>query len=119
MGLPKKGSRVLQIDDCTYRYIVSGNDDTIDLIIELEDGKGQRFMASFYYHHMRTEKKTIKGESYSSLTQRNQITPGVVKEVIEYGIQNGWKPEKPGKELRLNLIDDKINLNLLANSDKG
>lgn len=118
MGLPRKGSRIIQIEKSCYRYIVSGNDGFIDLVIELDDAKGQRFTASFDYHHIRAEKKAIDGESYFSLTQRNQITPAVVKEVIEFGIKNGWNPKKVGKEIRMNFIDDKINLKLITKPNK-
>lgn len=112
MGLPKKGSRKILIDDVNYSYMISGNDGFIDLILELDDSRGQRLTVSFDYHHLQEEKKTELGETYTSLTQTNQITPGVVRQAIHYGIENGWTPNQKSKEIRMNFIDDKVKLNL-------
>ena len=49
MGLPKKGSRNIIIDEVNYRYMISGNDGFIDLIIELDDCGGQRLTVSLIY----------------------------------------------------------------------
>ena len=119
MGLPKKKNRQIKIGSATYRYMVSGNDDFINLIIELDAVKGQRFIATFDYHHLETSGKTSTGEEVIALTQRNQITPSVVREVIEYGRKNGWQPEEPGREFRMNVIVDAIQLILVDPSEKG
>jgi hypothetical protein len=112
MGLPKKGSRRILINETNYRYIITGNDGYIDLIIEQDDCQGQRLTVSFDYHHEKEQKESELGEKYTSLTQTNQITPVVVKQSIEYGIDNGWTPNQKGKEIRINFIDDKVKLNL-------
>ena len=40
------------------------------------------------------------------------VTPFTVRQVIEYGLDNGWKPGEAGKPLNLRAIDDKIDLKL-------
>jgi len=104
MALPREGSRIIVIGKSEFRYIVSGNDGHIDLILEQENIKGQRLVVSFEYHSRQINSKWV---------QRNQITPNVVKQVISYGLDNGWEPNKKGKEMRFNYIDDKVKLNLI------
>lgn len=113
MGLPKKRSRKIVVDTISYRYIITGNDDYIDLIIEQEDVQGQRMTVSFKYHSAKMVEELESGEKIVSLTQRNQITPSVVKQTIQFGLENGWTPAQKGKEIRTNFIDNEIELNLL------
>ncbi|MFK7786018.1 MAG: hypothetical protein AB8B56_12920 [Crocinitomicaceae bacterium] len=107
MGLPKKRSRKIVVDDICYRYIVTGNDDYIDLILEQEDVQGQRLTVSFRYH-------SIMAKTGPGTIQRNQITPVVVKRTIHYALDEGWTPNQKQKELRMNFIDEKVQLNLLT-----
>lgn len=107
MALPKKRSRTIVVDEIVYRYIVTGNDDYIDLIIEQEEAQGQRMTVSFRYHST-TEKSTGR------IVQRNQITPVVVKRTIEFGLKNSWTPNQKGTELRFNWLDDEIELNMIS-----
>ena len=107
MALPKKRSRTIIVDEIPYRYIVTANDDYIDLILEQEEIQGQRLTVSFRYH-------TIPSASGGGTIQRNQITPVVVKRAILYALSNGWTPNQKAKELRMNFIDKEIQLNLLS-----
>ncbi len=93
MGLPKKGSRKIIVGEITYHYLISGNDGTIDLIIERFDHNSQRLITTF---------------SYFNREGAIQITPKIVKQTIHYGIKNGWTPNQKGKEIRLNGIEDKL-----------
>jgi len=110
MALPKKRSRKITVNDVVYRYIVTGNDDYIDLILEQDGAQGQRMTVSFRYHST-TEKGTGR------LIQRNQITPVVVKRTIHYGLENGWLPGEKQTELRINWLDDEIELNLRSTDE--
>lgn len=99
MSLPKKGSRIINVNGLEYRYIVSGNDGYIDLIIESNENQGQRLVASFDYNH-----KYIPTTDGMKLKQQNSITPETVRKTIVYGLQNNWLPETKGQELRFNFI---------------
>lgn len=107
MALPKKRSRKIVVDEICYRYIVTGNDDYIDLILEQEEANGQRLTVSFRYH-------SVPSSTGRGTIQRNQITPAVVKRTIHYALDNGWTPNQKEKELRMSFVDDKIQLNLLT-----
>ncbi|AZB08023.1 hypothetical protein EG344_03720 [Chryseobacterium sp. G0162] len=97
MGLPKKASRNIIINDIEYSWLASGNDDIINLIITLKENSGQKLFAHFDYMTL-TEHENI----------RMEITPEVVRKVIEYGISNGWKGDEKGKNVDLGIMNDKL-----------
>ncbi|MCD2259986.1 hypothetical protein [Psychroserpens luteolus] len=94
MGIPKKGSRRIVIDNHQYRYMVSGNDGHIDLIIESDETNGQRLVVSFDYEP--------KGIGFSQ-SHSTQITPETVRKTIVYSLKNSWNPKLKGKIHRINL----------------
>ena len=111
MALPKKDSRRINVDGHQYSWITSGNDGCIDLIICSSECSGQRLLAQFDYHSFH-----MVAEDSKSLKQKLSITPFIVRQVIIYGIESGWTPEKRNSELRLGFLDNKIDMKL--NADK-
>lgn len=103
MSLPKKGSRIISVGGFNYRWMASGNDGWIDLYIEAEGLKGQSLKVKFDYHH-----NEIKKSDGVSLKQQFVITPDIVRQTIELGIKEGWKPQEIGKPLNLHYIDTKV-----------
>ena len=98
MGIPKKGSRNISVDEHHYRYMVSGNDGHIDLIVESNETDGQRLVVMFDYE------PKIHGFRYS---HRNQITPETVRKAILYSLKNNWTPQTKASILRIDLCDRK------------
>ncbi|MBC7865382.1 MAG: hypothetical protein IAF38_20570 [Bacteroidia bacterium] len=94
MALPKKNSRKIVVNDITYRYVVSGNDGYINLIIELEENNKQRLIVSFGYMEA----------SYflpGTTLPKTEITPATVEKVITRALKNGWKPNVKAKQLSI------------------
>jgi len=98
MALPKKNSRIINVSNIEYSWVASGNDDIIHLIVCLKENSGQKLLAFFNYVNV-VENNIIE----------IQITPSVVKQVIEYAINNGWDPNKKGKEFNIGIMNDLIN----------
>lgn len=88
MTLPKKGSRAITVDNVSYRWMVTGNDGVIDVIIEQQDMKGQKLLSCFMYHN------TSEGKD---VPQKRQITPEAIKKLILYALDSGWEPNVQGK----------------------
>ena len=107
MALPKKDRRKITVDGHQYFWIASGNDDFIHLIICSANVPGQKLLAQFDYHsfHIITADST-------QLKQTLSITPFIVRQVIQYGINSGWTPEKKNSDLGLGFLDNKIDLKL-------
>ena len=89
MTIPKKGSRTIIVDDTTYRWMVTGNDMVIDVIIEEEDAKGQKLLSGFDYHNETPERKIT--------AQKRKVTPEVIKKLILHALESGWEPSAQGK----------------------
>ena len=89
MTLPKKGSRSISIDGCEFRYKVSGNDGWIDVLIELEAGRGQKLKAVFDYHTELSE----GGMRH----QERKVTPSIIRQLIQHALSIGWQPEVGGE----------------------
>jgi hypothetical protein len=104
MALPKKDRRKITVDGHPYFWIASGNDDFIHLIICSANVPGQKLLAQFNYHSFRFTTGNLK--------QTLSITPFIVRQVIQYGINSGWTPEKRSSELWLGFLDNKIDLKL-------
>jgi hypothetical protein len=98
MALPKKNSRIINVNNIEYSWVASGNDDIIYLIVCLKENPGQKLLALFDYKDV-IENNIIK----------MQITPSVVKQVIEYAIDNGWNANTKGKEFNIGIMNDLIN----------
>ena len=104
MSLPKKGLRKITVNQNNYGWKVTGNDGWIDLYIESQDMKnGQLLNAIFNYHHK--PKNTI-----SENNPPFKIASGIVKQIIDLGLANGWKPLEQKPVLNLGHVDNKIEL---------
>jgi hypothetical protein len=104
MGLSKKGSRKISVDGINYLWIASGNDGWIDLIIGSSLGQGQKLFAQFNYN-------LFEDPVSLRLKQGLSITPNIVRQVINYGLQFGWTPEEKVPDLNIGYLDNKIDIN--------
>ncbi|MDH7447602.1 hypothetical protein [Aquimarina sp. 2201CG14-23] len=113
MTLPKKGFRSIIVNDTLYKYKITGEDGGIRLIIGLPDINGQVLIGWIDYHSNYVSNFNTEGIAKSwSLFQRTIVTPKTIREVILYGLDNNWKPEENLKQMIVNHLDDKINVQL-------
>lgn len=77
MGLAKKGSRRIVVGAIPYRWVVSPDDGFLILVVELVEKPGQRLEAFFSYNP-------------------KAMTPGSVRQIIEFALTRGWKPQQRG-----------------------
>lgn len=89
MGLAKKGSSRITVDGADYRWVVSGNDGFLDLLVEHAEGHGQRLGIQFGYEF-------------------GDMTPGSVRRMIKSALEAGWTPTKRGKQMEFRLVDDRL-----------
>lgn len=113
MAFPKKGIRKITVYDTLYGYNVTGHDSGISFSIGLLKKDGELLTGYFSYHENRITNFDQKGKPKSwSLHQRIKITPDTIRQIIQYGLDNGWNPFEHKGELRLGNMDQKIDLNL-------
>jgi hypothetical protein len=97
MALPKKGSRNIIVDDHSYRWIATKNDSAITLTVASSEFNGQTMLACFDLFT-----KKLDEDRYFI------ITPYIVRQTILYGLKNGWEPLKPGGQVHLKNITEKL-----------
>jgi hypothetical protein len=94
MGLPRKGSRALEVDGHRYRWIpiyshaVRGcGACPLRLTVQRENGHGQRLVARF------AGQALVEGTMLVFPRYGSELTPGVVVDIIRAGFAAGWEPE--------------------------
>jgi hypothetical protein len=89
MGLARKGTSLITVDGFAYRWLVSGNDGWLDLVMELAEGHSQRIVIQMNY-------------------DVGQLTPGFVRRMILAGLAAGWTPSKRGQQIHVRLVGDRL-----------
>lgn len=113
MSLPKKGSRKLTHKEQSYRYQIVRREQNIAVIIEDISGKGQPLIAHFDRFMGKIDKAYEWGDPYQEMHPRIQLTPKTLAEVVEYALENGWVPGKPGSMLELHHMEEKVDVQLI------
>ncbi|RPH34938.1 MAG: hypothetical protein EHM91_17840 [Planctomycetota bacterium] len=103
MGLAKKGSAKIRVDERDYRWVVSPNDGVMELVVQEGSGKGRRLAIAIDYDD---ERHPIPGGF--SVTPRRQITPGLVRNLILQAIGLGWQSDARGKTVSFRLKGDRL-----------
>jgi hypothetical protein len=100
MALPKKGLRKITVDNVRYAWSATDNDEYIGLTVISLDKEGQVLSTGFSYHTGVTD-GYYSFEEQTSDRQPFIITPGIVRQVIEYALLKGWKPLVKGPHFYL------------------
>jgi hypothetical protein len=112
MAFPKKGLRKITVDGVKYGYVVSGNDGWIDFHIGLVERNGEILTGKFSYHSIKIPNDGSTEESQNwAWRQRMKLTPKTIRQIIEYGLKNGWNPHEKTGLMDLRDMDDQIELN--------
>jgi hypothetical protein len=99
MALPRKGLRKITVDNVRYAWSATGNDDYIGLIVISLDKEGQVLSTGFDYNTGVTGYYSFSEQILDR--QPFIITPGIVRQVIEYALLKGWKPLVKGPHFYL------------------
>lgn len=83
MGLARKGSRLIRLNNATFRWTVSPDDGYMVIVVESEEHAGQRMEAYVEYHEEADQSHA-------------RITPAVARRAIELALDDGWQPERVG-----------------------
>ncbi len=113
MSFPKKGLRKITVDEIKYAYRITGNDMFINFAIGLLTQNGQLLIGDFSYYENRFPQFDKNGKiNCWHVYPRIEITPKTIRQVIAYGLKNGWKPKEKSGAFRLKNVGDEIELNL-------
>jgi hypothetical protein len=100
MGLARKGSRKIHVENTDYRWVVSPDDGFMRIVIERWEMPGQRVSIQIGYR----DEQSSSGSSI----QRERITPALIRQIILKAPSFGWTPGERGKEICLTLENDDL-----------
>ena len=110
MAISKKGLRTLKLDDETFFWKTSGDKNHIKLIVIPVNTNCQFLTAKFEYFPI-SEKHDQRQPIKEKKNQRIQITPGIVKKVMNFGKRySEWQPNKKGQNVDLGILNGSIEL---------
>lgn len=102
----QKRSRRIVVDGAEYRWRGTGNDGWISIGIWPANNIGPFIYGQFGYHETWID---IGDGSLSSARDQLVITNRIIRRIIEYAKSAwGYDPDMPGKELRLNSLEDVV-----------
>lgn len=84
MSIPRKGSKSIQVDNKSYIYLVKQ--------INLPDHKDQKASRLVIQEDVQNPGRVLRASFFYGV----QITPTLVKDLIQEGIKLGWNPSDRG-----------------------
>ena len=106
MGIQKKQSRLIQVDEERYRWKVSRSQQAltgdISVVLELSSAPGQRLTVRVACRNFWLDVKelTENRRPFAAAAYR-PVTPGMVRKIIAWALANGWQPHRKQKPLAL------------------
>ncbi|BAY62837.1 hypothetical protein NIES22_29130 [Calothrix brevissima NIES-22] len=80
MGLAKKGTRLIKVNDVNYRWVVQPDDEPgMAIVVECAENPGQR-MITWVEHG-------------------NIISPWLVRKAILHALDQSWHPKRKGQQI--------------------
>ncbi|MBB5075328.1 hypothetical protein [Nonomuraea endophytica] len=106
MAIPKKGSRLITVDDVVYRWRIRHKptygqgigESPLRLAVQLADAPGRVLLVSLRCHRP----DTWLGEEAA------MVRPALVAMAITKALHSGWLPSQRGSQVRLDLSRDDL-----------
>jgi len=104
MALPKKKSRIINIDGVQYRWLVGLNDGYNVFVAEKEHHKGQKIEV---YFDTDINKYWLEFPNVENLNLKI-LKPKDAELIIRQALIDGWNPEEKGRPLMFDWKNDEI-----------
>ena len=109
MAISKKGKRKITVGKDVFYWISDFQTDILRLTVMTEEKSNSRLICDFEYKNFWLYFKEIVQGQDIKIPSWN-LSPKIVRQVINYGITNGWRPFEKGKEFVIKNIESKINI---------
>lgn len=104
MGIPRKGSRPIAVDNVQYRWMLRGgkgriigqSNPSIQFTAQLDVEHPGRVLQSLLLSKLWTGIEFRYGHDH-----RVSLTPEDVRKLIRYGLSNGWDPHSNGTAIQI------------------
>lgn len=107
MALSKKKKRRIIVGENVFYWMYKFEKDILRLTVLSDEKTHSRLICDFRYKDIWLYfKENVENES-SQITSF-KLTPNIVRQVIEYGIANGWKPFTKAKNFIIDNLEDNV-----------
>ena len=109
MAISKKGKRKITVGKYVFYWISDFQIDILRLTIMTEEKSHSRLICDFDYKNFWYYFKEVIENRDINIPSWN-LSPKIVRQVIDYSLANGWKPFEKGKDFVIKDIEEKINI---------
>jgi hypothetical protein len=116
MAISKKGKRTITVGKDVFYWLHKFEEDSLRLIVMTQEKTNSKLICDFSYRNLNIYfRELVKGDDFYKdkglwITE-GVLTPWVVRQVIDYGLENGWSPFEKGKEFSVKDIEQKLDIN--------
>lgn len=123
MAISKKGKRKITVGEDTFYWVYKFLDDDIRLTVMTNEKSHSNLICDFSYIELNKYfRKLVEGDDkYNDLfliISAGVLTPYVVRQVIDYGLEKGWSPHKKENDFLVKNIEHQLDINFWTESTK-
>lgn len=116
MAISKKSKRKITVGKDVFYWISDFQKDILRLTVMTEEKSNSRLICDFSYKNLNIYfwELVKNDDSYKDIglwITEGVLTPWVVRQIIDYGIANGWKPFEKGKDFIVKDIEANLDIN--------
>ena len=109
MAISKKKKRKITVNQDVFYWFYKFEKDILRLIVMTDEKSHSRLVCSFGYKNFWLYFKDIaEGKDFKIPTWN--LSPKIVRQVIDYAVLYGWKPFEKGKDFVIQDAENKIDL---------
>lgn len=121
MAFSKKNKRKITVGENAFYWFYDFQKDILRLTVMSGEKTYSRLVCDFKYKNLWLYfSELVKGEElYDNkilIISAGVLTPWVVRQVIDYGLKNGWQPFTKGPAFIINDIEASLDINLWTES---
>ncbi len=123
MAISKKGKRKITVGKHIYYWVYKYLDDGLRLTVMTDEKTHSNLICDFTYKELNIyfRKLVEDDDKYKDLLlwiTPGVLTPYVVHQVIDYSLENGWKPFRKDKDFVIKGIEHQLDINFWTESNK-
>lgn len=109
MAFNKKNKRKITVNENVFYWFYKFEKDILRLTVMTDEKTHSRLICDFDYKNFWLYFKDIVEGKDIKIPSWN-LSPKIVRQIIDYAILNGWKPFEKGKDFVIQDIENKIDL---------
>jgi len=116
MTLSKKNKRKITVGGNIFYWLYKVQDDSLRLIVMTDEKTHSRLICDLKYENLWLYfRELVKDDKFYDdkflIITEGILTPWVVRQIIDIGLQSGWNAFTKGKDFVIKEIEDKIDIN--------